>query len=135
RPQPCHAARSRLQLCEIEASRDRRFCGKIDARRGGPGLGGSDGDALRLWERSLDLNQRRGRISTEVELKLAASAGYLPELKRALAAMAPEAESSRRRLISTYYDTPDLALKRRGLTLRVREQGGRFVQTVKAGDL
>ncbi len=60
---------------------------------------------------------------------------YLPELKRALADMAPEAESSRRRLISTYYDTPDLALKRRGLTLRVREQGGRFVQTVKAEDL
>src|ERR1700739_1036787 len=49
--------------------------------------------------------------------------------------MAPEADSSRRRLVSTYYDTPDLALKRRGLTLRVREQEGRFIQTVKAGDL
>jgi inorganic triphosphatase YgiF len=59
----------------------------------------------------------------------------VPELKRALAEMAPEADSSRRRLISTYYDTPDLALKRRGLTLRVRDQGGRFIQTVKAGDL
>jgi inorganic triphosphatase YgiF len=79
--------------------------------------------------------QRRRRISTEVELKLAASAVYLPELKRALAEMAPEADSSCRRLISTYYDTPDLALKRRGLTLRVREQGDRFIQTVKAGDL
>jgi triphosphatase len=60
---------------------------------------------------------------------------YLPELKRALTDMAPEADSSRRRLISTYYDTPDLALKRRGLTLRVREQGDRFIQTVKAEDL
>jgi triphosphatase len=79
--------------------------------------------------------QRRRHISTEVELKLAASAAYLPELKRALADMAPEADSSRRRLISTYYDTPDLALKRRGLTLRVREQGDRFIQTVKAEDL
>ena len=59
----------------------------------------------------------------------------MPELKRALADMAPETDSSRRRLISTYYDTPDLALKRRGLTLRVREQGDRFIQTVKAGDL
>jgi triphosphatase len=48
--------------------------------------------------------------------------------------MAPEAASSRRRLISTYYDTPDLALKRQGLTLRVREQAGRFIQTVKTGD-
>jgi triphosphatase len=77
--------------------------------------------------------QRRRRISTEVELKLAAAAGYLPELKRALAEMAPASDSLCRRLISTYYDTPDLALKRRGLTLRVREQGGRFIQTVKAG--
>src|SRR5256886_1695013 len=79
--------------------------------------------------------QRRRHISTEVELKLAAAAVYLPELKRALADMASKADSSRRRLISTYYDTPDLALKRRGLTLRVREQGDRFIQTVKAGDL
>ena len=38
------------------------------------------------------------------------------------------------RLISTYYDTPDLALKRRGVSLRIREQGGRFIQTVKTGD-
>ena len=59
----------------------------------------------------------------------------MPELKRALSAMAPVSDSLRCRLISTYYDTPDLALKRRGLTLRVREQSGRFIQTVKAGDL
>ncbi len=58
----------------------------------------------------------------------------MPELKRALVDMAPESDSSRCRLISTYYDTPDLALKRRGMTLRVREQGGRFIQTVKAAD-
>jgi inorganic triphosphatase YgiF len=43
--------------------------------------------------------------------------------------------STQERLISTYYDTPDLALKRRGMTLRVREKGGQFTQTVKAGDL
>ena len=43
--------------------------------------------------------------------------------------------SSQERLISTYYDTPNSALKQRGLTLRVREQGGHFTQTVKAGDL
>ena len=49
--------------------------------------------------------------------------------------MAPEPVGSQERLISTYYDTPGLALKRRVLTLRVREQGGRFIQTVKAGDL
>jgi inorganic triphosphatase YgiF len=74
-------------------------------------------------------------ISTEVELKLAARAVDVPELKRALAGMTPGSVTSQERLISTYYDTQDSALQRQGLTLRVRERGGRFVQTVKAGDL
>jgi inorganic triphosphatase YgiF len=43
--------------------------------------------------------------------------------------------STQERLISTYYDTPNSALEQRGLTLRVREQGGHFTQTVKAGEL
>src|SRR3981189_105242 len=38
------------------------------------------------------------------------------------------------KLTSTYYDTPDLKLYRKQLTLRVRKQGRRFVQTVKAED-
>ena len=38
-------------------------------------------------------------------------------------------------LTSTYYETPDFALHRKLLTLRVRKQGRKFVQTVKAGDL
>ena len=49
--------------------------------------------------------------------------------------MAMARVSTQERLISTYYDTPDLALKQRGLTLRVRDQGGHFLQTVKEGDL
>jgi inorganic triphosphatase YgiF len=81
------------------------------------------------------LTEAKGRgISTEVELKLVASAADLPELKRALVEMTPVSGSSQSRLISTYYDTPDLALKHRGLSLRVREQDGRFIQTVKEGD-
>jgi triphosphatase len=37
-------------------------------------------------------------------------------------------------LTSTYYDTPDIALHRKQLTLRLRKQGRKFVQIVKAGD-
>src|SRR5262249_23033643 len=70
----------------------------------------------------------------EVELKLSARPADLPPLKQALGEMAPGSVRSQERLVSTYYDTADLALKQQGLTLRVREQGGRFIQTVKTGD-
>jgi triphosphatase len=49
--------------------------------------------------------------------------------------VAMAAVSKEERLISTYYDTPDLTLEQRGLTLRVRERRGQFTQTVKTGDL
>lgn len=48
--------------------------------------------------------------------------------------MAPGSVRAQERLISTYYDTQTLELRRRGLSLRVREQAGRFIQTVKAED-
>jgi triphosphatase len=55
-------------------------------------------------------------------------------LKCALLAMPTVRSEVQSNLVSTYYDTPDLALKRKRLTLRVRKQEGKFVQTVKAGD-
>ncbi len=37
-------------------------------------------------------------------------------------------------LVSTYFDTPDLGLRRQGASLRVRRSGKRFIQTVKLID-
>jgi triphosphatase len=81
--------------------------------------------------------QDRGRclVSTEVELKLAAASSDLQKLKCLLLAMPTVRSEVQSDLTSTYYDTPDLALHRKQLTLRVRKQGRKFVQTVKAGDV
>ena len=67
----------------------------------------------------------------EIELKLAARASDLPRLRRALEEMAPGGKTAPAKLVSTYYDTADHALARRGWALRVRQRDGNFVQTVK----
>lgn len=72
----------------------------------------------------------QGEYSLEQELKLAGSATSLETLWES--AIAPWAKTTTRRLISTYFDTSDLRLRRRGFTLRVREDADRFTQTVKA---
>jgi triphosphatase len=82
-------------------------------------------------------------IAIETELKLAARTGDLPAVRRALEAMAadgaaasdPPPRASRARLVSTYYDTPDHALARRGSSLRVRRQGRKFIQTLKSASV
>ncbi|MCB9948283.1 MAG: CYTH and CHAD domain-containing protein [Rhodospirillaceae bacterium] len=69
----------------------------------------------------------------EIELKLAAD----PEVLRKLAKAPIVADSLAggrlvtRTLHSVYYDTPDHRLLQRGVNLRVRKVGRRFVQTVK----
>ena len=67
----------------------------------------------------------------ELELRLAARASDLTRLRRALEEMAPDGKSAPAKLVSTYYDTADSALARRGWALRVRQRDGNFVQTVK----
>jgi inorganic triphosphatase YgiF len=74
------------------------------------------------------------RPSCEVELKLAAPVAELEKLERALLALPTARLEAQSDLVSTYYDTCTLALHRRRLTLRVRRQGGEFVQTIKADD-
>jgi inorganic triphosphatase YgiF len=56
----------------------------------------------------------------------------LEKLKRVLMAMPTVKSEIRLKLVSTYYDTPMLALHRGRLSFRVRKQGREFVQTVKA---
>ena len=69
-------------------------------------------------------------METEIKLTMPAAARAAVEAHPLFAA----AESRRVRNLSTYYDTPDHALRARGLSLRVREADGNFIQTVKSLD-
>ncbi len=70
----------------------------------------------------------------EIELKLLASPAALGSLHEAPAIQRyTSTMSTARRLEAVYYDTPDKALFRQGLTLRVRRHGRRYVQTLKRG--
>lgn len=66
----------------------------------------------------------------EVELKLAVDPA---DLDRLLAGPALAGRGVTRNLESVYWDTPDLRLMRRAVTLRVRRIGRRHLQTVKDG--
>lgn len=71
--------------------------------------------------------------ASEVELKLALPAAALPALRAHPALAALRAGRVRRaRLAATYYDTPDAALAGAGYALRVRREGGVWVQALKA---
>ncbi|MBS1188449.1 MAG: adenylate cyclase [Rhodocyclaceae bacterium] len=71
-------------------------------------------------------------MATEIELKLK----LLPSAARALpghpllAGQAPQ----HRRLLNTYYDTPDLLLKKRRVALRFRKIGRQWLLTVKSAE-
>lgn len=70
----------------------------------------------------------------EVELKVLFSPEDLHRAGRHASIAAVRAGRGRTdRLVSVYYDTAGAALARAGVTLRVREVRGRWVQTVKAG--
>jgi triphosphatase len=69
----------------------------------------------------------------EVELKLAVPDGTAGALMDHAAFRTPGAEKPQQRHeVTTYFDTPDQALSRSGISLRVRRINGRFVQTLKA---
>jgi inorganic triphosphatase YgiF len=68
-------------------------------------------------------------VGREIELKFLVSADDLA----AVLAAAPPGEDEIRELTSIYYDTADGALAAAGLSLRVRDDGRRKVQTMKRG--
>ena len=68
----------------------------------------------------------------EIELKLRVAPGDLDRLRGAdVLTRIAAGPGTTRSLTSFYYDTPDCALQRRGITLRVRRIGQRFVQSLK----
>jgi inorganic triphosphatase YgiF len=78
------------------------------------------------------MHQPEGK--NETELKLLAPEGVFDRLREA-PAIARRARNGgvASQLDATYYDTPDRVLYSHGLSLRVRHNGGEYVQTVKRG--
>jgi inorganic triphosphatase YgiF len=68
----------------------------------------------------------------EIELKLLVGADRMADFNAAPVVTAnARNKGTRKHLKSVYYDTPERMLRRNGLSLRVRQSGARFVQTVK----
>jgi len=82
-----------------------------------------DGKVIRLAMKS----------AQEIEIKFSVPADLLPKLQRQLSAK-PVHAGRPKTLVSVYFDTNKLKLHKRGLSLRVRRNGKRRVQTVKADD-
>ncbi len=66
--------------------------------------------------------------NTEIELKLALVKGNLAQAKRAIG----DIHLDKTAIEDVYFDTPDANLRRRGLVLRLRRDGDRWLQTLKA---
>ena len=70
---------------------------------------------------------------TEIELKLVVNPDRLAEFNEApIIAANARSRGSRKHFKTVYYDTAERNLRREGLTLRVRQSGTRFTQTVKS---
>lgn len=70
-------------------------------------------------------------MSQEIELKLALPRKALPALRRHPIVQAAAKPGPTRTLDNTYFDTADLALRKRRIAVRTRRQGRLLLQTVK----
>jgi len=71
-------------------------------------------------------------MSQEIEIKLSVPEEHALRLSEVLAHH-PHDKPVTHRLFSAYYDTPERALQAAGTALRLRREGGRWIQTVKSG--
>jgi triphosphatase len=76
----------------------------------------------------VDQSDAGSAAAPDLELKLAVTPEQMRRLRHH--PLVASARASRRALASTYFDTPDLALYRRSLALRVGKEGRRYVQTL-----
>lgn len=81
-------------------------------------------------------------MGTEIELKLALDPRVLKDgaaaarlMRHPAIAKVKAGRARTARLVSVYYDTPDLRLARHGIVLRLRRDGARWLQTVKGPPL
>jgi inorganic triphosphatase YgiF len=74
-------------------------------------------------------------MAVETELKFRLSRRGLTTLASSRLARFRAGRTQRQRLVSTYFDTAKHKLRRRGLTLRIRQAQNRKIQTVKAEGL
>jgi triphosphatase len=70
----------------------------------------------------------------EIELKLRVDPQHLARFRNSSAFADSKARSTTQNLESVYYDTDDFALRRRGVTLRVRKKGKSYIQTIKVAN-
>jgi inorganic triphosphatase YgiF len=74
------------------------------------------------------------QMSKEVELKLELPIASLPGIKKLPMLRATEERPKRTNEVSVYFDTDKHNLREKGLMLRVRRVGDRYVQTIKASE-
>jgi triphosphatase len=68
----------------------------------------------------------------EIEIKLELSPATLPRLKKIPLMRTPKGATRRSAEVSVYFDTDKHKLRKKGLMLRVRRIGNRYIQTIKA---